>query len=404
MFRKIINPLLVISLAYVLLLVPETKLMIIDFPSSLPFRWNNDLRFKTLEANFVQNKTLDKNQLSNEVDSLMILFKTTIALLDSQQYSPAHHIFETIEDELFTISTKIVYTPEKLRTFTQLFEDTRYLLKKQSRGWIIDNVNSKNTLYRILYGGRTAIEEIELQLEEKYKSKLSLGFAEPSKTPSHKTHDFILHSGDILVSRGGAATSALISRGSNYPGNFSHVALVYVDDQTNELHIVESHIEKGVVVSTVQEYLEDKKFRIMVLRPRNDLPQLKNNPLLPHLAAKEAYEEAMSQHIPYDFAMDYSNSDEKFCSEVASSVYAQNGINLWLDLSSISSPGIKSWLSDFGVKNFITQEPSDLEYDPQLTVVAEWRDQETLFNDHIDNAIVDILIEDANLEIGRAHV
>lgn len=53
------------------------------------------------------------------------------------------------------------------------------------------------------------------------------------------------------------------------------------------------------------------------------------------------------------------------------------------------------WLSLFGVKNFKTQEPSDLEYDPQLRVVAEWRDPDTLFHDHIDNAIVEIMLEKA---------
>jgi hypothetical protein len=40
--------------------------------------------------------------------------------------------------------------------------------------------------------------------------------------------------------------------------------------------------------------------------------------------------------------------------------------------------------------------PSDLEYDPQLSVVAEWRDPETLFKDHIDNAVMDALLEKAN--------
>ena len=40
--------------------------------------------------------------------------------------------------------------------------------------------------------------------------------------------------------------------------------------------------------------------------------------------------------------------------------------------------------------------PSDLEYDPQLSVVAEWRDTETLYKDHIDNAAMDAMLEKAN--------
>ena len=49
-----------------------------------------------------------------------------------------------------------------------------------------------------------------------------------------------------------------------------------------------------------------------------------------------------------------------------------------MDISRISAPGTRQWLAALGVKRFDTQEPSDLEYDPQLRVVAEWRDPQTL--------------------------
>ena len=40
--------------------------------------------------------------------------------------------------------------------------------------------------------------------------------------------------------------------------------------------------------------------------------------------------------------------------------------------------------------------PADLEYDPQLCVVAEWRNPETLMKDHIDNAVMDALLAQAD--------
>ena len=40
--------------------------------------------------------------------------------------------------------------------------------------------------------------------------------------------------------------------------------------------------------------------------------------------------------------------------------------------------------------------PSDLEYDPLLSVVAEWRNKDVLFKDHLDNAVMDALITKAN--------
>ena len=95
--------------------------------------------------------------------------------------------------------------------------------------------------------------------------------------------------------------------------------------------------------------------------------------------------------------MDFTDTGKMFCSEVASSAYRKYGINLWMNLSQISAHGLRRWLAYFGVRNFITQEPSDLEYDPQLQIVAEWRDLETLRKDHLDNAVTEILLDGANM-------
>jgi hypothetical protein len=134
----------------------------------------------------------------------------------------------------------------------------------------------------------------------------------------------------------------------------------------------------------------------MVMRLRRDLPAMQADSMLPQKAAKQMYEAAIAKHIPYDFKMNYKDSSALFCSEVASYGYKKNGVQLWQAVSTISSQGVVNWLHDFGVENFITQMPADLEYDPQLSIVAEWRDPETLYKDHIDNAVMDALLEKAN--------
>lgn len=222
------------------------------------------------------------------------------------------------------------------------------------------------------------------------------GRDEPSVTPSAEVAGVRVHSGDMLVSRGGYPTSALIARGNDYPGNFSHVGLVHVDPVTHAVSVIEAHIEIGVAIATAEQYLADKKLRVMLLRPRSDLPALRADPMLPHRAASLAMARARAGHIPYDFAMDYTDPSKLFCSEVASSPYHDLGITLWMGRSTISRPGIRRWLSELGVRHFETQEPSDLEYDPQLVVVAEWRDLATLRQDHLDNAVLDAMLEAAD--------
>jgi hypothetical protein len=157
------------------------------------------------------------------------------------------------------------------------------------------------------------------------------------------------------------------------------VALFHVDEKTGKPSIVESHIERGVVISSLEEYVKDKKLRILVLRLRADHPQLLKDPLLSHRAAEAALAEVRRRHIPYDFAMDFREPSKMFCSEVVSFAYGALGINLWQITTTMSSAGLVQWLFDFGVRFFETEAPADLEYDPQLSVVAEWRDPDALW-------------------------
>lgn len=278
--------------------------------------------------------------------------------------------------------------------FVALYASTRAAVKSQSRHWDVGSTDARNRLYRSLYGGRAAVEEAMLQHPEGIVTLLA-GTNEPSATPAAMSNGVEVHSGDIIVSRGGAPTSALIARGNDYPGNFSHVALVHVDAVTHVISVIEAHIEVGVVIATLDEYLADRKLRMMLLRPRSDLAAMQQDPMLPHRAATAVRDRARAGHIPYDFTMDYRDPSRLFCSEVASSAYHDAGVDLWMGISTISGTGLRRWLGSFGVRHFETQEPSDLEYDPQLVVVGEWRDPESLFQDHIDNAVTDVMLEGA---------
>ena len=113
------------------------------------------------------------------------------------------------------------------------------------------SANSRNISYRILYGMRATVEEILLQSNDDQFVSTMFVSDEPSVTPYADILGIKVHSGDLLVSRGGAEVSAFISRGNDFPGNFSHVAIVHIDPKTNEPYFVEAHIEKGVAIATL---------------------------------------------------------------------------------------------------------------------------------------------------------
>jgi Permuted papain-like amidase enzyme, YaeF/YiiX, C92 family len=359
------------------------------------FVWNRDAFWSELEAQFVHAKSAGAGTLTAPINESLAGISHQLDLLATADFPANAPVFETLEASFFQLGPMVAASPDRLPDFVQAFGRMRSLVKQQSGHWPMEARETRERLYRLLYGGRAAIEEAMLQAPRDRVPPLLAGVDEPSQTPSAVVHGVTLHSGDMLVSRGDAATSALIARGNDFPGNFSHLALVHVDAVTHAVSVVEAQIECGVLVSPMATYLRDTKLRIMALRLRADLPALAADPLLPHKAAEHARQEAMRRHIPYDFAMDCNDRSKQFCAEVASAAYGSVGIHLWMGVSRLSTPGVISWLSALGVRHFETQEPSDLEYDPQLCVVAEWRDPKTLFNDHVDNAVTDVMLEAA---------
>jgi hypothetical protein len=375
--------------------IPESSLTSGQGAGQAAFVWNRDAFWSQLEAQFLRAKSAGAGTLDAPINESLAGISRQLDLLAAAEFPANAPVFDTLEAGFFQLGPMVAASPDHLPDFVQAFSRMRSLVKQQSSHWPMEARETRERLYRLLYGGRAATEEAMLQAPRDRVPPLLAGADEPSQTPAAVVHGVTLHSGDILVSRGGAATSALIARGNDFPGNFSHVALVQVDAATHAVSVIEAHIECGVLVSPIATYLRDTKLRIMALRLRADLPALVADPQLPRKAAEQARREATRRHIPYDFAMDCDDPAKQFCSEVASAAYRSVGIHLWMGVSHLSTRGVISWLSALGVRHFETQEPSDLEYDPQLCVVAEWRDPETLFKDHVDNAVTDVMLEAA---------
>lgn len=405
MKKNILYILLLTAVLYGLLLIPDTSSINIESEgNSTPFIWDLDERWNELEEKFSyarQNKELlNPGIIEAEISTI----NEVLNELRSSDFEPNDQRLDILLNQFFELAPMVAANDPTNQTFFELYNRSRRILKEESVNWDISDRITRDALYKVLYGMRAAVEEVFLQSDGKTVPVLFVK-EEESATPSTNILGIEVHSGDLLVSRGGAEVSALISRGNDYPGNFSHVAFVYVEEGTNIPYLIEAHIERGVDIADLEEYVRDRKLRFMVLRPRADLPEIQKDPMLPHKAAKEMYEEANSRHIPYDFKMNFYDPEAMFCSEVGSYAYNQYQIKLWQSESTISSNGVVTLLNTFGVENFVTQMPSDLEYDPQLSVVAEWRDTESLMEDHIYNAVIDAMLEcaDAGKEIDYNH-
>ncbi|MBX2990845.1 MAG: hypothetical protein KF749_06700 [Bacteroidetes bacterium] len=380
-----------IAAVYLVLLIPDPEPAPPKPAARKAFAWNQDHYWSALESSYVAARKLGCENLDSLIHAGIGQSSSVTNTLHETALPAEDTLLDAIERNIFTLAPMVAACPQYLNDYAAAIIATRTAVKEQSRNWDMQAQPVRDRLYRLLYGSRAAMEEVILQASPSSLPPGVVCYDEPSATPSAEIFSVRVHSGDILVSRGGAATSAFIARGNDYPGNFSHVALVHVDS-SGHASIIEAHIEKGVAVASIDEYLRDTKLRVMVLRLRADLLA---DPMQPHNAAAFALQDARTRRIPYDFKMNFRDNSEFFCSEVASHAYKQVGIPLWMGLSSISTAGVSSWLAAFGVEHFETQEPADLEYDPQLRVVAEWRDPEVLLKDHIDNAVIDVMLEGA---------
>ena len=377
------------------LLAPEPAPAPPELPAGHPFVWGSDDLWRALERRFRAARTAGCATLAPDIEAGLAAGHALVGSLAGREVAVDAEVLVELEGAVFALGPEIAACPAYLADYAALIGALRAAVKGQSRGWDPESRATRDRLYRLLYGSRAALEEVMLQAPPGGIPALQAGTNEPSAAPRAQFQGVEVRSGDLLVSRGGAPCSAMIARGNDYPGNFSHIALAHVDEG-GAISVIESHLECGVTVSTAAEYLRNTKLRIMVLRLRADHPAAAADPLLPHRAATLALEGARAGSTRYDFAMDWGNHERMFCSEVAAAAYEAHGVTLWNALSRISTPGAAAWLATFGVRNLVTQEPADLEYDPQLVVVAEWRDPEVLFKDHVDNAAIEAMLEAAD--------
>jgi hypothetical protein len=177
-----------------------------------------------------------------------------------------------------------------------------------------------------------------------------------------------IRSGDVLLSRGNAVTSALIARMSDEDTQFSHMALVYIDPKTGKAWTIEAHIEFGSMVIPLENWLADGKSRTMLFR-QSDAARA-------HRAAALMFKKVSVPYwkgtpIEYDFPFDMDDPSKLFCSEVVRVGYGEMSVPLYPSRFTMKNRDLMDRLGIHETRSFL---PADLEVDPRFDVVAEWRD------------------------------
>jgi len=199
-----------------------------------------------------------------------------------------------------------------------------------------------------------------------------------------------LRSGDVLLSRGTAFVSGAIARLGDVDGNFSHVALVYVDPRTKEVFTIEAHIEIGAVVAPVEKYLTDGKSRALVFRHPDAALAAEAARIMRDRVGRAS---ARGHNVPYDFGMVMDGAGagaELFCSEVASLGYqlASGGRVRLPRYRTVLRMKNDAFLKAIGIATEASFAPSDLEVETRFALIAEWRDLAKTQRSRMTDAVI----------------
>ena len=224
------------------------------------------------------------------------------------------------------------------------------------------------------------------------------------KSKDYNLNDYNdLKSGDILITRGNAYSSAAIARIGLDDYQFSHMSLIYRDVK-DALYTSEAHIEIGSVNAPIQVHLDQNNARTIVFRHK-DFALAKRASKFTFNHIKE-HKKNHGFNIEYDFGMDLSSNSRLFCTEVAYVGYLNAAKEMYGEalkiplyktkfdekhLKFLNEVGIA--VNDSTVGSFETFGPGDIQFDSRFEMIAEWRDPTKLKDTRFKDAILTKLFE-----------
>jgi len=202
--------------------------------------------------------------------------------------------------------------------------------------------------------------------------------------------DLPFQSGDLLLMRGMHHNSAAIARIGNVDSQFSHIAIVYTDENGVQW-VVESLIEEGAIINPLDGTLHHGLGRCVVFRHRDhDLARR---------AAAEIDEIVRRSRAPggrriwYDFSMELQGEKELFCSKLVRLAFARasGGAVLLPTFTTRFDMVNRDFLDRIGVTARETFAPGDIEIESDFDVVAEWQDYRVTSRLRLQDLIMDKL-------------
>ncbi len=155
----------------------------------------------------------------------------------------------------------------------------------------------------------------------------------------YKGPDLPFKSGDVMLMRGQAHNSAAIARIGDVDSQFSHLAMIYIDD-AGQHFVVESLIEDGAIVNTLSHSLSHGSARAVLYRHKDTALAARAAKLIhDHVAPTR---KSFGRRILYDFSMRLDQGRRLFCAKL---------VRLAFQMASEGRKNLPRYPTKLGMKN-----------------------------------------------------
>lgn len=193
-------------------------------------------------------------------------------------------------------------------------------------------------------------------------------------TPEYDTQNgFQFENGDVVITRGISFISATIGQTTEDQTHYSHGVFFHKDKTTGKVQSIESYLQQGVELYSLEDALKNENARLMLFRAWDrDLANRASDLMYDKVKGLKA----RGQRIPYDYDINLVDHSKMTCGEiiVASFEWASDGKFIIPESPSkirLKNPYVLKKLNLNGETTF---SPGNLEIDPRFELILEWRD------------------------------
>ena len=289
---------------------------------------------------------------------------------------PDDPILDSISYHINKLSALASLVPDKIYEFESDVAQWRKLLKYQSRYWDTTSKEENERLFQLIIESRLAFESALIQSNTK---STFLSTSEPKNDlPSIKKGNIHFSAGDVIAFNLVSVEDPYTSFIRELPNVYKHLGSVYIKDTIASIIYIDQ--SQGLINMPLGQFIEEVAPNGVVLRLRDDIPQILSNPKLPELAAATMYQMAIEGSYKYDHRFDFDSHDYLYDWEFINMAYNTRNFNI--DANQLIGDRYSMHVGNHNAHI----NAFEVELDHRFVLAGEWYNTELLYNNRLMTA------------------